>query len=587
MKKNEKWVVLAKSADFKGIGQTYGVDPVIARVVRNRDVFGEEELEAYFRPSVEYLHDPALLKGADEAARLLAQKIIQQKKIRIIGDYDIDGIFSTYILYHGLTACGAIADYALPHRMNDGYGLSEKLIREAHDADCDTILTCDNGIAAETEIALAKELGMTVIVTDHHEVPLRWEGETAIAVLPPADAVVDPKQPGCTYPCKGICGAVVAWKVLQLLQRMLGRENEWQQYLACAAFATVGDVMELRGENRTITALGLKQLQRTENIGLQSLIQQNGLDPEELRAYHIGYVIGPCINATGRLDTAKRALELLLEKDLARATVIAQELVALNASRKELTARGVEEAIAQVEGRKLLRMQVLVVYLPETHESLAGIIAGRLRERYYRPVFVLTKGEEGIKGSGRSIPGYHMYEKLSRIGHLFTKFGGHAMAAGVSLPEEHLHQFEQEINADAGLSQEDLTEKIRIDVPMPLTYITESLVSQLSVLEPCGNGNEKPVFADRELIARRAYFMGKERNMLKLQLVCGLGTMDALYFGDAEEFLGFYREKYGVDQVDALLGGRPQQMRFAFTYYPQINCYQGVTSLQIVITHYS
>lgn len=587
MKREEKWVVLAKSADFNSIGRAYGVDPVIARIVRNREVVDQKELDAYFHPTLECLHDPKLMKDAREAALLLQKKILEHKKIRIIGDYDIDGIFSTYILYDGLSACGAVVDYALPHRINDGYGLSEKLIREAYEAGCDTILTCDNGIAAETEIALAKELGMTVIVTDHHEVPLRWEGERATAVLPAADAVVDPKQPGCAYPFKGICGAVVAWKVLQLLQREMGMTDEWKRYLSYAAFATIGDVMELRGENRTITALGLEQLRCTENIGLQALIRQNGLEPGQLRAYHIGYVIGPCINASGRLDTAKRALELLLEKDPARAAMIAQELTALNASRKDLTAKGFEEAVELVESRQLWQKQVLVVYLPECHESLAGIIAGRLRERYYRPVFVLTKGEGCIKGSGRSIPAYHMYEKLSRVGDLLLKFGGHAMAAGLSLAQEQLEEFGEALNADAGLSEADLTEKICIDVPMPLSYISERLIRQLTVLEPCGNGNEKPVFADRELTARRAYYIGREHKMLKLQLDCGPGVMDALYFGDAEEFLDHYRKKYGADQVDALLHGRPQQMRFAFIYYPQINTYQGKSCPQIVITHYA
>ena len=587
MKREEKWVVLAKSADFNGIGEIYGVDPVIARIVRNREVTGKAELDAYFHPSIECLHDPSLLKGAREAAALLQQKIREQKKIRIIGDYDIDGIFSTYILFHGLCACGAVVDYALPHRVKDGYGLSEKLIREAFADGCDTILTCDNGIAAAAEIALAKTLGMTVIVTDHHEVPLHWEGESAIAVLPPADAVVDPKQPECMYPFQGICGAVVAWKVLQLVQRGFGREDDWKQYLACAAIATVGDVMELREENRTITSLGLEQLRHTDHIGLLALIRQNGLQPEELRAYHIGYVIGPCINATGRLDTARRALELLLEKEPARATLLAQELVALNADRKALTAKWFDAAVELVETQQLWKQQVLVVCLPECHESLAGIIAGRLRERYYRPTFVLTKGEDCIKGSGRSIPAYHMYEKLSRVGELLLKFGGHAMAAGLSIAPEQLQRFSEALNVDAGLGDADLTEKICIDVPMPLTYISEKLVTQLAVLEPCGNGNEKPVFADRQLTARCATYIGKDRNMLKLQLLCGNGCMDALYFGDAEEFLDYYRQKYGEEQVRALLCGQPQQIRFAFIYYPQLNRYQGRSTLQIVITHYA
>lgn len=587
MKREEQWVVVAKSADFQGIGAAYGVDPVIARIVRNREVVGEEALRAYFSPELSDLHDPSELKGAKEAAALLRGKISERKKIRIIGDYDIDGIFSTYILYDGLRRCGAAVDYALPHRINDGYGLSEKLIGEAHDAGCDTILTCDNGIAAAREIALAKELGMTVIVTDHHEVPLVWEGEDSAAVLPPADAVVDPKQPGCAYPFKGICGAVVAWKVMQLLQRLLGREHDWEQYLAYAAFATVGDVMELRGENRTIVSLGLRRLQGTDNPGLRALMLQNHLEPEQVRAYHIGFVMGPCMNASGRLDTAKRAIELLLAESREEAMRLADDLIALNISRKDLTAKGVAEAVTLVEKEKLWQRAVLVVYLPKCHESLAGIIAGRLRERYYRPAFVLTKSGDVVKGSGRSIPAYHMYEGLSHISDLFLKFGGHAMAAGLSLEEGRVQEFAQRVNAGAGLSAEDLTEKIRIDVPMPLSYITDRLIRQLSVLEPCGNGNEKPVFADKNLAARRAYLIGREKNMLKLSLTFPGGVMDALYFGDAEEFLGYYREKYGTGEVDALLAGMPQNLRFAFTYYPQINSFQGVESLQIVIDHYA
>ena len=586
-KRKEKWVVLAKSADFNGIGAAYGVDPVIARIVRNRDVVGEEALQAYFTPRLSDICDPSGLKGAEEAAQLLRRKISERKKIRIIGDYDIDGIFSTYILYDGLRDCGALVDYTLPHRINDGYGLSEKLIREAYEADCDTILTCDNGIAAAGEITLAKELGMTVIVTDHHEVPLRWEDGQAVPLLPPADALVDPKQPGCTYPWKGICGAVVAWKVLWLLQRFLGREDGWQRYLECAAFATVGDVMELRGENRTIVALGLRQLHETKNIGLRTLILQNRLEPDQVRAYHIGFVLGPCMNASGRLDTAKRALELLLTSRREEAARLADELIELNTSRKDLTAKGVAQAVEHVEKQELWKRPVLVVYLQDCHESLAGIIAGRLRERYYRPSFVLTKADGCVKGSGRSIPAYHMYEGLSRIGGLFLKFGGHAMAAGLSLEEKNVREFEAQINAGASLTPEDLTEKIRIDVPMPLSYITQTLIRQLSVLEPCGNGNEKPLFADKNLCARRAYYIGRERRMLKLSLAVSGGTMDALYFGDAEEFLDYYRAQYGTEAVEALLAGRPQEIRFAFTYYPQINSYQGIERVQIVIGHYA
>ena len=586
MRKKEKWVVVAKGADFKEIGRTYGVDPVIARIVRNREVVGREALDAYFYPSIRQLHDPSLLADGQLAAELLLARIREKKKIRIIGDYDIDGIFSTFILYDGLKACGARVDYTLPHRIKDGYGLNEKLIREAYDQDCDTILTCDNGIAAAAEIALAKELGMTVIVTDHHEIPLVWENEKSRAVLPGADAIVDPKRSDCAYPCKGICGAVVAWKVLQLVQRGCGQPDAWKKYMQYAAFATIGDVMELQGENRTITSLGLEQLRGTDNIGLQALMQCAGLEPEGLSAYQIGFVLGPCINATGRLDTAKRALELLIETDREQAARIAGELVALNEERKQLTTQGVEEAVRLVEEEHLLEQPVLIVYLPGTHESLAGIIAGRLRERYYRPTYVLTDGEECIKGSGRSIPAYHMYEHLSRVGHLLLKFGGHAMAAGLSLAPEHLEEFRRLLNEQADLSPEELTETLKIDVPMPLSYITQQLIGQLSLLEPFGNGNEKPVFADRGLHASRAQLIGKNKNMLKLRLNLAHGYMDALMFGDAGEFLDYYREKYGTTQVDALLNGRPQEISFSLIYYPQLNTYQGFTSIQIVITHY-
>ncbi len=585
-KKPEKWVVLAKGADFNKIGETYGIDPVLARIVRNREVVGDAQLEEYFHPSPSRLHEPSQLADAELAAGILAEKIQEQKKIRIIGDYDIDGVFSTYILYDGLRSCGACVDYTLPHRIRDGYGLSEKLIREACEQGCDTILTCDNGIAAAGEIALARELGMTVIVTDHHEVPLHWEGEKSSLVLPQAKAVVDPKREDCAYPFKGICGAVVAWKVLTLVQRACGQSDAWQKYLPYAAFATIGDVMELRGENRTITSLGLQMLQKTDNIGLQALIRAASLEETHLSAYHIGFVLGPCINATGRLDTARRALELLLETDPARAMKEAEELVELNNERKSLTTKGVEQALLLVEEQKLSDNQVLIVYLPDTHESLAGIIAGRLREHFYRPTYVLTNAEGCIKGSGRSIPGYHMYEKLSRVGDLLLKFGGHAMAAGLSLLPEHLEEFCRRLNADAGLSEEELIEKIRIDVPMPLSYISEPLIHQLELLEPFGNGNEKPVFADRGIRALRAQLIGKEKNMLKLMLALPRGSMDALYFGDAAEFLDYYREKYGEESVKALLAGRPQEMLFSFIYYPQINEFRGMKSLQIIITHF-
>ncbi|MDD6038093.1 MAG: single-stranded-DNA-specific exonuclease RecJ [bacterium] len=585
--KKEKWIEIRKAADFRTIGETYHVDPVIARIARNRENITDEQFRAYFCPDAHDILSPYLLKGAKEAAALLNNMIDEGKRIRIIGDYDIDGICATYILYHGLSKLGASIDYELPHRIEDGYGLNEKLIRQAHGDGCEVILTCDNGIAAFDEIKLAKELGMCVIVTDHHEIPLRPGEDGLCRRMPPADAVVDPKQEGETYPWKDICGAVVAWKVLMIVQKLRGENERWDDYLEFAAIATIGDVMILQGENRAIVALGLERLRNTNHIGLSALIEQNGLDRQEIRAYHVGFVIGPCMNASGRLDTAKRALKLLLTNDIATAIPLAADLVALNTARKELTAQGLEQAIELVESRELYRNQVLTVYLPECHESLAGIIAGKLRERYYRPCFVLTNARDCIKGSGRSIPGYSMFEKLSMVGDLFLKFGGHPMAAGISLESGKLEAFQSAINEGAMLTEEQLTEKIYIDVAMPLEYITTEFVQQLSVLEPCGNGNEKPVFAAKNLHAKRAYYIGRERKMLKLSVKLSNGScMDALYFGDAEEFLNYYREKYGKEKVDALMNGQKQEIPFAFTYYPNINEYQGTQSLQIVITHF-
>ena len=560
----EKWMLQTKRADFQKIAEKFEIDPVTARIIRNRDVIDEEAIAGYLFGTVEDLYSSFLLKGAEEAAQLLEEKIKAKKKIRIVGDYDIDGVCSTYILYTALTQVGADADYKIPDRIRDGYGINEAIIETAWKDGIDTLLTCDNGIAAVGEIEQAKALGMTVIVTDHHEI-LKIDGEE---ILPPADVVVDPKQESCQYPNKEICGAVVAWKVVRILYERFGLgEEKWLEFLEFAAIATVGDVMKLQGENRIIVKEGLKKLGETPNIGLQKLAEKNNLDLRQLSAYHIGFVIGPCLNASGRLQTARLALELLLCRDPAEADRVALELKELNDQRKDMTAAGTEEAAEQVESQ-YSKDKVLVVFLPDCHESLAGIIAGRLRERYQKPVFVLTRAEEGAKGSGRSIEAYHMFESLVEVKDLLTKFGGHPMAAGFSLPEENIEEFRLRLNENARLTEEDFVHYVWIDAAMPLEYISERLVEEFRRLEPFGQGNEKPLFAQKNLTIRSSRVLGKNRNVVRLSLVTDTGfPMDGIWFGNGDAFL----EEMGSAR------------HMNVVYYPDINEYNGNKSLQIII----
>lgn len=608
---NEKWYVAAKKADFQGIAKRFGIDPVTARIIRNRDVVGDDEIRQYLYGTRAELGDPAQLQGGLEAASLLKQKIEAGKKIRIIGDYDIDGVNSTYILYRALTRCGAQVDYEIPDRMKDGYGLNISLLKLALEEGIDTVLTCDNGISAIAEIAYAKENGMTVIVTDHHEplfeeVPEEDQAETIqpqtdtarripspdgtrIFRLPPADVLVNPKQPNCRYPYKKLCGAAVAWKVVCLLYRLYGMEEEAEQFLQFVGFATVGDVMELDGENRILVKEGLKQLRITQNYGWRALIQANNLDFDTLNSYHIGFVLGPCINASGRLDTAKRSLRLLLAKDAAEAELLAARLKQLNDERKELTQAAVDLACEQIDGSTEANDRVLVVYLPDCHESIAGIVAGRIRERYGKPTFVVTnaEAEDEAKGSGRSIEAYSMFEEMVKCQDLFRKFGGHPMAAGFSLPRSRIDEMRRRLNENCTMTEEDMAEKIMVDVPMPINYIRESLVEELSVLEPFGNGNEKPLFAERHLKLLSARILGKNANVLKLQVVNATGcTMEALYFGIPDNILSYLTDKYGKNEVQKLLWGKVNQIEMDLTYYPSINEYQGRRTLQIVIKNF-
>lgn len=583
----EKWFVINKGADFAGIAKRFGISPVTARLIRNREVMGDEAIARYLKGGIGELYDPHLLLDSDRLTDILVQKIREQKKIRIIGDYDIDGVMSTYVLYKGITRCGGRVDFQIPDRMKDGYGINDHLIEQADEADIDTIITCDNGIAAIDEIAHAKSLGMTVLVTDHHEIPYTEEMGERHYKRSEADAIVNPKQMECTYPYKNLCGAAVAWKVIQILYEKCGiAAEEAYGFLENVAFATVGDVMDLTDENRILVREGLKRIHTTTNPGMRALILQNKLEPGQISSYHFGFVLGPCINASGRLETAKIALNLFLQEDVKKASEIAAELVDLNAQRKDMTAEGVELAMQQVEegntGKK-----VLVVYLPDVHESLAGIIAGRIREAYHKPAFVLTKSEDGVKGSGRSIETYSMYEELCKCQELFTKFGGHPMAAGLSLPEANVEIFREKINACCGLTEEDFIPKIKIDIPMPVDYPDIPLVNELLLLEPFGKANVKPQFADKNLGIDRAVVVGKNQNVLKLTLRTEHGcVISAVYFGDVDAFREYYSKKYGENEVNQAFFGRKNEIRMSVVYYPEINRYQGNESVQIVIKNY-
>ena len=583
----EKWFVINKGADFAGIAKRFGISPVTARLIRNREVMGDEAIARYLKGGIGELYDPHLLLDSDRLTDILVQKISEQKKIRVIGDYDIDGVMSTYILYKGITRCGGSVDFQIPDRMKDGYGINDHLIEQADEAGIDTIITCDNGIAAIGEIAHAKSLGMTVLVTDHHEIPYTEERGERHYKRSEADAIVNPKQMECTYPYKNLCGAAVAWKVIQILYEKCDiAVEESYDFLENVAFATVGDVMDLTDENRILVREGLKRIHTTMNPGMRALILQNKLEPEQISSYHFGFVLGPCINASGRLETAKIALNLFLQEDVKKASEIAAELVDLNAQRKDMTAEGVELAMQQVEegntGEK-----VLVVYLPDVHESLAGIIAGRIREACHKPTFVLTKSEDGVKGSGRSIEAYSMYEELCKCQELFTKFGGHPMAAGLSLPEANVEIFREKINACCGLTEEDFIPKIKIDIPMPVDYPDIPLVNELLLLEPFGKANVKPQFADKNLGIGRAVVVGKNQNVLKLTLKTERGkSISAVYFGDVEEFREYYGRKYGENEVQQAFLGRTNGIRMSVVYYPEINRYQGNESIQIVIKNY-
>lgn len=583
-----KWLLTTKRADFQGIGDRFHIHPVTARLIRNRDVIEEEDIRLYLNGTIKDLHQPKELKDAEKIVAILQEKIAQKKTIRVIGDYDIDGVMATYILVTGLMRCGAQVSTQIPDRIHDGYGLNRQLIEKAKADDVDTIITCDNGIAAIEEIAFAKELGMTVLVTDHHAIPYEEKNGVRVFKSSVADAIVNPHQAECSYPFKELCGAAVAWKVICLLYEKYGISEEADEFLENVAFATIGDVMPLKGENRILVKEGLKRIHETKNVGMRALIAQCELEPSQVNAGRIGFRLGPCINASGRLDTAKRSLELFFQKDMEKAVILANELVTLNNERKELTEDGVKAAIDYYEKENCKDDKVVVIYLPEVHESIAGIIAGRIRERYYKPTFILTKAEGGsIKGSGRSIEEYSMYEELCKCQELLSKFGGHPMAAGLSLSLENLDLFRKKINEVCTLSEEDLNEKIRIDVAMPMDYVYPELIQEFSILEPFGKDNTRPVFADKGIRIKRMWTIGKNNDTLKFEFITQNNAhVYGILFRVKDVFLQYLQEKFGQKEVEAAFLGRPNSIELSIIYNPEINTFRNVDSIQIIVEHY-
>lgn len=581
-------MVINKGADFKGIGNKFHIDPVTARIIRNREVIGDEEIHSFLAGTLQELPDVHLMQDLDLLVELLDQKINEKAKIRIIGDYDIDGVMSSYILYRALTRCGAQVDVAIPNRITDGYGLNRNLITEALECGVDTILTCDNGITAIEEIAYAKEAGMTVLVTDHHEIPFKDVDGERIYMRSEADAIVNPHQKTCAFPYKDLCGAGVAWAVIvALYEKNNIEQKEAEELLEFVAFATVGDIMSLTGLNRILVREGLKRIHHTTNIGMRALISRCGLLPEQIDTYHFGFVLGPCINAAGRLDTARRALRLFISESPEEAAEVADKLVILNEERKEMTRQGVEEAKQLVEEGGYENDPVLILYLPNVHESIAGIIAGRIREYYYRPTFILTKGEDGVKGSGRSTEEYSMYEQMCKCSDLLTKFGGHPMAAGLSLPEENVEAFRKQMNENCPFRAEEMVQTIHIDVPMPVDYVTNALVEEFSILAPFGKDNPKPVFADRNLKISRMWIVGKNQNVLRMTLISKQGRpLSAIYFGDIEAMQTYLVEQYGTQEVDKAFHGRENNMQISIVYSPKLNTYKDSETLQFEIQYY-
>lgn len=582
---NEKWLLRNRKVDLKAMSDKYKISQLLCKLMVNRDITDDNIINSYINPVYENLHSPKTMKDIALAVNIIKRKIQENKKIRIIGDYDVDGIISVFILYTALKECGANVDYEIPDRIKDGYGINENIVKTAYDEDIDTIITCDNGISAIDQIQYAKNLGLTVIVTDHHDVPFVEENGVRTFISSQADAIINPKQIECEYEFKSICGAGVAFKLMEVLYEELGmNKEECYKLIEFVAIATVCDVVDLIDENRIFVKNGLNMLNNTTNIGIKALKKASGLEDKEITAYHLGFVIGPCLNASGRLDSAKKGLELLLMENYEEAENLAQEIVDLNDARKKMTKEGVDRAINIIDSTEINNDKILVVYIPDIHESLAGIVAGRVKEKYNKPTIILTKSEEGVKGSARSIEEYNMFEGLLACKELLDKFGGHPMAAGLSLQEDKVDELRKELNNKCKLTDEDLTRKIMIDASLPLEYLNINLIKELDVLEPFGKGNAKPVFGVRDVKVTKAMLLGKDKNILKLRLLTNNNlTIDAMIFNDLENFENKVIEKYGNEGLDNLYNKFNNNISMDFTFYPSINEWNGNKSIQIIV----
>ena len=582
---NEKWLLRNKKVDLKAMSEKYKISQLLCKLMVNRDIIDENIINSYINPVYKYLHSPKTMKDVVIAVDIIKRKIQENKKIRIIGDYDVDGIISVFILYTALKKCGANVDYEIPDRIKDGYGINENIVKVAYDEGVDTIITCDNGISAIDQIQYAKDLGLTVIVTDHHDVPFIEEDGVRTFLSSQADAIINPKQIECEYKFKSICGAGVAFKLMEALYEEIGMDKEeCYKLIEFVAIATVCDVVDLIDENRIFVKNGLEMLNNSKNIGINALKKACGLEDKEITAYHLGFVIGPCLNASGRLDSAKKGLELLLMEDDEEAKNLAQEIVDLNDARKNMTKEGVDRAINIIDSTDINNDKILVVYIPDIHESLAGIVAGRVKEQYNKPTIILTKSEEGVKGSARSIEEYNMFEELLKCKDLLGKFGGHPMAAGLSLQEDKVDELRIALNNKCELTDEDLTRKIMIDSSLPLEYLNLHLIEELNVLEPFGKGNSKPVFGVRDAKITKAMLLGKDKNVLKLKLLTNNNiTIDAMIFNDLENFESKIIEKYGNEGLDNLYNKSNNNISMDFTFYPSINEWNGNKSIQIVV----
>ncbi len=585
----EKWILKNPKVDFKKMSEALGISQLLCRILVNRGLDDYNTAQSFIRPELSRLHNPRMIKDLDKGVLIIKDKILQHKKIRIIGDYDVDGVISTYILYRALSRCGAFVDYAIPHRILDGYGINNNIIENAKNDGVDTIITCDNGISAIDQIRYAKEIGLTVIITDHHEVPFKEDNDgNRIHIIPEADAVIDIKQSECPYPFKQLCGAGVAFKFVQVLFKEMGISNKEEADLyEFVAIATVCDVVDLTGENRILVKQGLSSISGTDNIGLAALMEQTGIMGKEVGVYHLGFIIGPCINASGRLDCAMRGLQLLLCEDRKEALMLAKELHDLNTERKNMTARGVEETIDTIENSKLKYDKVLVVYRPDIHESIAGIIAGRVREKYNVPTIILTDSEHGVKGSGRSIEKYNMFEELLKCRSILTKFGGHPMAAGLSLEAEFIEALREKLNETTTLTDDDLVPKVYIDAHVPIESIDIKLAEDICLLEPYGKGNSKPLFAEKDITVYRGTVLGSEKQILKLRLRSkSKKYMDCVYFGNIEDFNRYISDKYGVNELEKMYAGQENSIKLDLIYSIDINEYNGNRSVQLILQNY-